>query len=133
LPNRSLALWPYTNPSNPNVTWGQNYILVRANMDSPFKIGFPNPRGWLAYWLNGTLFVKRAKYEAQSSYFDFGSSSECYCNDKFIEMETLAPITAVEPGTSIGHVETWELFSNINYPRDEKEAQSIVEKLKLEE
>ena len=61
LPNRSLALWPYTNPSHPNVTWGQNHILARAEMDTPFKIGFPNPRGWLAYRLNETLLVKHAK------------------------------------------------------------------------
>jgi hypothetical protein len=133
LPNRSLALWPYTNLASPNVTWGQNHILVHANMDAPFKIGFPNPRGWLAYWLNGTLFVKRAKYEAQSSYFDFGSSSECYCNDQFIEMETLAPISAIEPGGCVTHVETWELHGKVDRPRDEKDVQSLVAKLRLEE
>jgi len=133
LPNRSLALWPYTDPSNPNVSWGQNYILLRANMETAFKVGFSNPRGWIAYWLNGTLFVKRAKYEAQSSYFDFGSSSECYCNDKFIELETLAPISTMNPGTSVTHVEIWELCGNVDCPRDEKDAQSLVEKLKLEE
>ena len=133
LPNRSLALWPYTNLSSPNVTWGKNYILVRANMDTPFKVGFPNPRGWLAYWLSETLFVKRAKYEAGSSYFDFGSSSECYCNDKFIEMETLAPISTIKPGRCATHVETWELYGKVDRPRNEKDVQSLVEKLKLEE
>ena len=92
LPNRSLTLWPYTNLSNPNVSFGRNYILLRADMNEAFKIGFPNPRGWLAYWLNRTLFVKRTSYDAQSTYFDFGSSSECYCNDQFLELETLAPI-----------------------------------------
>jgi hypothetical protein len=133
LPNRSVALWPYTDPSNPNVTWGQNYILLRANMQTPFKVGFSNPRGWIAYWLNGTLFIKRAQYEAQSSYFDFGSSSECYCNDKFIELETIAPIGTIHPGGVAIHVETWELYGKVDCPRDEKDAQSLVEKLKLEE
>jgi hypothetical protein len=132
LPNRSLALWPYTNPSNPNVTWGKSYVLVYANMDAPFKVGFPNPRGWLAYWLNGTLFVKRAKYETQSSYFDFGSSSECYCSDRFIEMETLAPISTIEPGGFVTHVEEWELYGKVDRPRDEKDLQSLVEKLGME-
>jgi hypothetical protein len=132
LPNRSLALWPYTNPADPNVTWGQNYILVRVNMDASFKVGFPNPRGWLAYWLNGTLFVKRAKYEAQSAYFDLGSSSECYCNDQFIELETLAPIGVINPGASVTHVETWDVYGGVDCPRDEKDAQALVEKLGLE-
>jgi hypothetical protein len=132
LPNRSLVLWPYTNPSHPNVTWGQHYILVQANMDTPFKVGFPNPRSWLAYWLNGTLFVKRAKYEAHSNYYDFGSSSECYCNDQFIELETLAPIGTIEPGTFVSHVETWELYQNVDCPHNIKEVQPLVTNLGLE-
>lgn len=132
LPNRSLALWSYTNPSDPNVSWGQNYILARANMTTPFKVGFPNLRGWLAYWLNETLFVKRAKYEAQSAYFDFGSSSECYCNDQFLELETVAPIGALNPGEFATHVETWELYGKVDCPRDEIETQSLVERLELE-
>jgi hypothetical protein len=132
LPNRSLVLWPYTNMADPNVLWGQKYVILHANMTSAFKIGFQNPHGWLAYWLNGTLFVKRAKYEAQSAYFDFGSSSECYCNDKFIELETLSPICTLDPGASVTHVETWELYGNVDLPRDEKDAQSLVEKLGLE-
>lgn len=132
LPNRSLALWPYTNLADPNVKWGQNYILVRANMETPFKVGFQNPRGWLAYWLNETLFVKRAKYDAQSPYYDFGSSSECYCNDQFLELETLAPISTIAPGTSVTHVETWELYGKVDCPRDERDVQLLVEKLGLD-
>jgi hypothetical protein len=132
LPNHSIAFWPYTNPSDPNVTWGQNYVLINVNVKSAFKIGFQNPRGWLAYWLNDTLFVKRAKYEAQSAYYDYGSSSECYCNDQFIELETLAPITTIDPGASATHVETWELYGKVECPRNEKDVQALVEKLGLE-
>ena len=132
LPNRSLALWSYTNPSDPNVTWGQHYIMVIANMENPFKVGFPNPRGWLAYWLDNTLFVKHAKYELQSTYYDFGSSSECYCNDQFLELETLSPIDTIMPGKFITHVETWELYGNVDRPHDEKEVRSLVANLGLE-
>ncbi|HET6823549.1 MAG TPA: hypothetical protein VFH34_12945 [Anaerolineales bacterium] len=132
LPNRSLALWPYTDMVNPNVRWGSNYILLDAELDSPFKIGFPNPRGWLAYWWNGTLFVKRAEYDAQAEYFDFGSSSECYCNDQFIELETLSPIRTIAPGETVSHIETWELYREIDRPRHESDAQRIVDALGLE-
>lgn len=131
-PNRSLVLWPYTDLSNPNVSLGKHHILVRVDMNEPFKVGFQNPRGWLAYWLNGTLFVKRAKYDAQSAYFDFGSSSECYCNDQFIELETLAPISKIEPGACVTHVEAWELFKDIECPRDEKDVLALAQKLGLE-
>ena len=132
LPNRSLALWSYTDISNPNVTWGNPCILVHAAMQSPFKIGFPNPRGWLAYWLDGTLFVKHASLQPQAEYYDFNSSSECYCNDEFLELETLAPITTLEPNQSVSHVETWILYRDIPSPKDENDAQRIAQALKLE-
>lgn len=132
LPNRSLALWAYTDLSNPQVTWGNDFLLVRAEMDSAFKVGFPNPRGWLAYWLDGTLFVKHAAFDRDANYFDHGSSSECYCNDKFLELETLAPIRRIAPGASAGHTETWTLYSDIEFPADEKAARRIADTLGLE-
>jgi hypothetical protein len=132
LPNRSLALWPYTDMLNPNVRLGSNYALLDAELDSPFKIGFPNPRGWLAYWWNGMLFVKRAAYDSNAEYYDFGSSSECYCDHRFIELETLAPIRTIAPGETASHIETWELYRDIDRPRHESDARRIVEKLGLE-
>lgn len=85
-----------------------------------------------AYWLDGTLFVKHAAFDASAAYYDFGSSSECYCNDKFLELETLAPIHRLEPGGSAEHVETWDLYADVDYPADEGTAQAIVDKLGLE-
>ncbi len=132
LPNRSLALWSYTDIRSPQITWGNEYILIKAEMQSGFKMGFPNPRGWLAYWRNHTLFVKRAAYQNNSAYYDFGSSSECYCNDQFLELETLAPITKLKPNESVTHTETWELYKNFDNPTDENSVKEIVSKLNLE-
>lgn len=131
LPNRSLVLWPYTDMSNENVTWGRQYVLLHARMKSPFKIGFPNPRGWLAYWQQGVLFVKRAGYQAQASYGDFGSSSECYCNNQFIELETIAPLGLLQPGESLTHLERWELYKVDECPQDENQAASLAQRLEL--
>jgi len=132
LPNRSLALWPYTDFTNPFVRWGNSYILVRAEMRTAFKVGFPNPRGWLAYWLSETLFVKRADYDPQSAYYDFGSSSECYCNDQFLELETQAPIGVLAPEESVTHTEMWELYADVDLPADEAAIQTIIDQLGLE-
>ncbi len=132
LPNRSLAIWPYTDIANPFVSWGNRYILVRAEMQTDFKVGFPNPRGWLAYWLAGTLFVKRVDFDPQAAYYDFGSSSECYCNDQFLELETLAPIGTLAPDESVAHTERWELYADVNLPVGEAATQTLVEKLGLE-
>ncbi len=132
LPNRLLVLWPYADISSPHVHWGNQYVLLRAEEQPPFKIGFHNPRGWLGYWLDGILFIKRAAYSPGAVYVDFGSSSECYCDHRFIELETLAPIVAIAPGGSVSHTETWELYENVDVPEDEDAIQAIVDGIGLE-
>jgi hypothetical protein len=132
LPNRSLALWPYTDLVVPRVQIGHSYILVHADMQKAFKVGFPNTRGWLAYWLRDALFVKRAPYLPQARYYDFGSSSECYCSDRFLELETLAPIATLPVGASATHTETWELYPHIESPIDEDVTRTIAMRLRLE-
>jgi hypothetical protein len=133
VPNRSLAIWPYSDVTSPHLSWGNRYLLVRAEMESgAFKIGFPNPRGWLGYWFAGTLFVKRAPFHRGASYYDLGSSSECYCNDRFLELETLAPVGQLAPRTSVTHTENWELYAGVNRPSDEAAAAAIAEELGLE-
>lgn len=132
LPNRQIALWPYTDLRSPYLTLGNQYTLVHAQMpDGALKLGFPNPRGWLAYWRDGTLFVKRAAFNPGETYYDFGSSSECYCGELFLELETLSPICTLAPGKAASHVETWEVFGNVEKPEDEASAAQIVTRLKL--
>jgi hypothetical protein len=111
LPNRHLVLWPYTEINSPHITWGDRYISIEATMKSgALKIGFPNPAGWLAYAVDNTLFVKQAAFQPDAAYFDRGSSSECYCNHRFIEIETLGPRTTLAPGDSTTHRETWTVY-----------------------
>jgi hypothetical protein len=110
LPNRHIVLWPYTRVDSPHITWGDRYLLVEATMqDGALKLGFPNPAGWLAYAVDGTLFVKHATYQPDGDYLDRGSSSECYCNPRFLELETLGPRTRLAPGESVSHRETWTI------------------------
>jgi len=129
LPNRPLVLWPYTDINSPHIEWGNQAILIRADMVvGHLKIGFPNPRGWLAYWRSGTLYVKRAAFDSQAEYYDFGSSSECYCKDVFLELETLGPKTTLRPGESTRHSETWELYSGIRWPENLDDLVQLIEK-----
>jgi hypothetical protein len=132
LPSRALVLWPYTDMASPHVSWGNRFILVRSGDPSPFKLGFANSRGWMGYWLDGTLFVKRAPFEARAEYCDLGSSSECYSNHLFLELETLGPIGSLEPGASVEHTERWELYGDVDSPEDEDVVQATVERLGLE-
>jgi hypothetical protein len=39
----------------------------------------------------------------------------------------------MEPGETVTHVETWDLFGGVQCPRDEKDVQALVEELGLEQ
>ena len=91
------------------------------------KLGFPNPRGWMSYWWDGLLFVKRAAFDVLATYYDFGSSSECYCHHEFIELETLSPKSEIQAGDSINHKETWEIFSDIEWPENIQDLVALIE------
>lgn len=132
LPNRLISLWPYTNITTPYISWGNEYIFIHALMDKgALKLGFPNPTGWLAYWVDNTLFVKYAEYQQTAEYYDFGSSSECYCNPYFLELETLGPCKRLEPGESVMHREIWKLFDVADLEPSEEVVRKLVDKLAL--
>jgi hypothetical protein len=112
LPNRQVVMWPYSRWSDPRLELHDDYILIRGKAHiPPFKLGYANKSGWIAYLLSDFLFVKRFELLAGSSYPDFGCNTECYCNDRFLEIESLGPITLLQPGQEVLHRETWELHS----------------------
>lgn len=131
--NRPISLWPYTDINSPHVQWGNRYIFFDATIvdDESFKIGFPNPVGWLGYWIDGQLFVKSAEYIPTARYYDNQSSSECYCNADFIELETLGPITTVAPGERIVHREVWRVFDVPTFEPNEDAVADLVQSLNL--
>jgi hypothetical protein len=120
LPNRRIALWPYSQITSPHLKMGNRYIFVLANMtDEKFKLGWANLDGWLAYWTAHTLFVKHAAYQPDEVYYDFGSSSECYCDERFLELETLGPQALLKPGQTAVHREIWRIYDNVSLTPEE--------------
>ena len=131
-PNRSIALWPFTDINSSHIHWGNRFIFVEANMhEGMLKFGLPNPDGWLAYHCDDTLFVKHAVYQQQAPYFDRGSSSQVYCDPSLIELETVAPKSTIAPGDTVTHRETWTLYSNIEFEQSEEAAQTLVTQLNI--
>ena len=115
LHNRQFSLWPYARFNDPRLKLGDEYILFKADaLLPPFKIGYFNTIGWIAYWLDGILFRKTFEVQKNSSHPDNNCNAEMYCNDKFVELESLGPLTKLEPGGIIRHIEKWEVSNEID-------------------
>lgn len=119
LPNRRFALWPYSRWDDPRLKLGDSFITVRsASNPQPFKIGYFNPHGWLAYFYDDTLFVKRFGVRRNEEYPDFGSNAELYTNHRFTEVESLGPLVDLPAKKEIVHTETWEVYRENEIPAD---------------
>jgi len=115
LHNRQISLWPYTRINDPRVKWDDKFILFKADaMLPPFKIGYFNPHGWMAYWVDGILFRKTFEAHADLPYPDNNCNAEMYCGDKFVELESLAPLLPLNPGDSTTHIERWDVFTGLD-------------------
>jgi len=132
--NRAIVLWPYTRVNDSRLQLGDRYLFVQADpaRKESLKVGWPNRRGWLAYCVDRTLFVKQTPYQEGATYADMGSSTEVYTNDQFMELEFLGPLTEVEPGQTVSLMETWTLFGGIDLSPNEDQADELVRKLGLE-
>ena len=111
----TIALWQFSDMSDSRFSWGKNYIRIRQDRaeDAPQKIGALVTDGWAAYLRKGNLFLKTFDYVEDASYPDRGCSVEVFFNDAFLELETLGPLTRLEPGASIEHRESWQLFRDM--------------------
>ena len=121
LANRQLAIWPYTKMGDPRLVIRDDFILIKAEStaateSSPIKLGYFNPQGWLAYWIDGVLFTKRFDPIPDAQFPDGGCNTESYCNHKFLELETLGPLVKLSPEATVTHTETWELYSGFDQP-----------------
>lgn len=114
LPNRSLYLWPYTNIHDPRIQFNKHFIFVSTVPldESPLKVGIAHMQKWIAYFMNGLLFIKYSNKIGPDCALDMGAAGQCYCNDKFIELETLGVYRKIEPSESISHREVWRIVEN---------------------
>jgi len=117
LPDRLLALWPYTQVRDERLRLDDDFILLKATAAlPPCKIGYFNPNGWAGYRLADTLFVKRYDFRNGEVFPDKGCNTEVYCNDQILEVESLGPLTRLLPAERIVHKERWELYDSLDQP-----------------
>src|SRR5205823_1760453 len=73
------------------------------------KCGMRNSLGWAAYTLGDALFIKRFGFEPGAVYADFGCNTELFTNADMLEVESLGPLTRLDPGGDVLHIEHWSL------------------------
>jgi len=124
LHNRQLSLWPYTRINDSRVKLGDKFVLFKADASlPPFKIGYFSTNGWMAYWLDDVLFRKTFNVYPGLPHPDNNGNAEMYCNDKFVELESLGPLIRLSPGASVHHMETWDIFyGSDTFPEELTEA-----------
>jgi hypothetical protein len=118
-PTNPLTIWAFTDLSDPRWVFTRKYIALRQDPKNanPMKIGLFNQDTWGAYHLNGELFLKRYAADPAKTYPDFGASYETFTNAEMLELETLGPLTKLQPGQTVEHVETWSLHRNVEILR----------------
>jgi hypothetical protein len=116
LPARPMVLWHYTDLTDSRWTIGKKYIRLRteASMNFAQKVGVANKQGWMAYLNGKTLFVKRFAYVPGARYPDEGCNCETFTKGTFMEVETVGPLTQLNPGDTVEHVERWYLFDGVD-------------------
>jgi hypothetical protein len=113
-----LVMWAYSDLSDKRWLFTKKYLGLRQDPANPEpqKLGLFNANTWAAYLVHDDLFLKRYQAEPGKTYPDFGASFETFTNAEFLEIETLGPMTRVEPNGSATHVERWSLVRNVKLP-----------------
>lgn len=128
LPTTSLAIWEYSDLSDPRLIIGSRYIVLRQdnNSSGSLKIGVMGTEGWTAYYNQGHLFVVTFSYKKGALYPDLGSSIEANSGKAGLELETLAPLSLLQPGGSVEYIENWFLFREVPEPHTDNDIDKYI-------
>lgn len=131
-PSLTMTAWPYTDFSDPRWHLGSRFITLSQDAHrGATKLGLALRPGAVGYLNGGTLFVKRFEYREGQPYPDGGVNYETFTNQDMLEMESLGPLTRLEPGRSVEHLETWSLVGGLGSPRGAAEiAEAVGPKMK---
>ncbi len=67
------------------------------------------------------MFVKKFGHCRGATHADLGCNFETFTNEDMLEVESLGPLTKIEPGAAVEHAEDWFLFRNVPCPADDRD------------
>ena len=111
LPNRKLVLWSYTSLTDKRLHLFNKYLAVKQDKTAScdFKIATDCDSGAVHYYKNAVLFTKEFDIEKDGIYPDGDVYCEFFTGKNFFELESLGAIHTIAPGSSITHIERWNL------------------------
>ena len=127
LPTCSIAIWCYCNLADPRLVWGEKYVMLKQDSKVPgaYKLGMLVSDGWVAYYNEGHLFVVTYDYKEDAKYPDFNSPVEIMSAEA-VELETLAPLVTLKPGSSTEYIENWFVFRDVPELNNDKDIDQSV-------
>lgn len=127
LPVRPMAIWSYTNMSDPRWTWGKKVTrLAQTEDEEPQKIGAQLKQGIAGYFNHGNFFYKRFPFEDQACYPDYGCNFETFTRKGMLEIESLAPLQTVEPGSYAHLVEHHRIVAGLAMPESDDDCSALL-------
>jgi hypothetical protein len=115
--DRSLVLWPYTDPADVRLHLGLDDVRVDAASGTRrLKIGVAPSRGSVSYRMGGDVFEKHIDVDHSASYADRGAAVQVFICDDYCELETLGPLREIAPDGVARHREWW----TVRHARDER-------------
>jgi hypothetical protein len=96
-----------------------------SKVPGAYKLGMLVSDGWVAYYNEGHLFVVTYDYKEDAKYPDFNSPVEIMSAEA-VELETLAPLVTLKPGSSTEYIENWFVFRDVPELNNDKDIDQSV-------
>ena len=74
------------------------------------KVFVMTDKGWIAYELDGVVYIKTFKSILDKPYPEGESNIELFSDDNYIELEVVSPLIHLKPGEKYTFTENWHLF-----------------------
>lgn len=112
LPNRTIALWPYSDIKDSRFTMTNSAVELRQDPEikQAFKAGFNVTNGEIEYRIGNQIFINSFDpYNEEFNYPDFSCNFETYTNNLFLECELLGDLRYYQPGEKAIIHEKWQI------------------------
>lgn len=111
LPNRTMALWSYSDIHDSRFDLSDGHAVLRqdASIERAFKAGFNVTDGYIEYSNKGYIFRLSFDGYRAVNFPDFCCNFETYTNNLFLECELLGELRSYESGETAVIREKWEL------------------------